>query len=294
MSENNVNVLVKSEKIPQTKKKAIVWAIFVLLVILSLAALFIDYSGYKKGQEFGLKSASLSSTLGGAIWINENDSYAEQCKDVYYELDRRSYDVTINGKKIDYSAVRKSENAMRSAFYDVMKSGGFDRFSSYDIADWFKYTSISEYAFGYYSDQGSLLPYGMALLCFIALLVSIFSTVSVNREAKKELIVYEDSVLCRSNSRKTTQLLFQDINNVDFGKNTLKLAGTGVNFKIANLTNAESIQSVIMEKKKSYTPQSSVPSIGNTDDLRKLKELLDCGIITQDEFDAKKKQILGL
>lgn len=30
------------------------------------------------------------------------------------------------------------------------------------------------------------------------------------------------------------------------------------------------------------------------DDLRKLKALLDEGIITRDEFDAKKKQILGL
>lgn len=31
-----------------------------------------------------------------------------------------------------------------------------------------------------------------------------------------------------------------------------------------------------------------------TDELRKYKELLDSGIITQEEFDAKKKQLLGL
>lgn len=30
------------------------------------------------------------------------------------------------------------------------------------------------------------------------------------------------------------------------------------------------------------------------DSLKKYKELLDCGIITQEEFDAKKKQVLGL
>ena len=30
------------------------------------------------------------------------------------------------------------------------------------------------------------------------------------------------------------------------------------------------------------------------DELKKYKELLDMGIITQDEFDAKKKQLLGL
>ena len=39
---------------------------------------------------------------------------------------------------------------------------------------------------------------------------------------------------------------------------------------------------------KSYTGSS------NMDDLLKLKNLLDQGIITQEEFDAKKKQLLGL
>lgn len=31
-----------------------------------------------------------------------------------------------------------------------------------------------------------------------------------------------------------------------------------------------------------------------TDELINLKKLVDAGVITQDEFDAKKKQILGL
>jgi hypothetical protein len=51
--------------------------------------------------------------------------------------------------------------------------------------------------------------------------------------------------------KKSKQLLFEDINNIDFGKNTLKLVGTGVKFKISNIANAESIKSVIIDKKKS-------------------------------------------
>ena len=39
---------------------------------------------------------------------------------------------------------------------------------------------------------------------------------------------------------------------------------------------------------KQEIPQS------NADELKKYKELLDMGIITQEEFDAKKKQLLGL
>ena len=37
-----------------------------------------------------------------------------------------------------------------------------------------------------------------------------------------------------------------------------------------------------------------VNSASNADELKKYKDLLDAGIITQEEFDAKKKQLLGL
>lgn len=37
-----------------------------------------------------------------------------------------------------------------------------------------------------------------------------------------------------------------------------------------------------------------VNSTSNADELKKFKDLLDAGILTQEEFDAKKKQLLGL
>ena len=54
--------------------------------------------------------------------------------------------------------------------------------------------------------------------------------------------------------------------------------------------------------KKATAAQSAVPSqaapTNSSDDsleqLKKLAELKDQGILTQEEFDAKKKQILGL
>ena len=38
----------------------------------------------------------------------------------------------------------------------------------------------------------------------------------------------------------------------------------------------------------------SQSQVTGADEIKKYKELLDCGAITQEEFDAKKKQILGL
>ncbi|CAJ1188744.1 hypothetical protein CPEBRM1_ABPJDJAI_01087 [Companilactobacillus paralimentarius] len=52
----------------------------------------------------------------------------------------------------------------------------------------------------------------------------------------------------------------------------------------------------VTQKQKTESNKLSENKISDTniDDLRKLKKLLDDGILTQDEFDAKKKQILGL
>ncbi len=40
--------------------------------------------------------------------------------------------------------------------------------------------------------------------------------------------------------------------------------------------------------------QGAKTDISPADEIKKFKELLDSGIITQEEFDAKKKQLLGL
>ncbi len=43
------------------------------------------------------------------------------------------------------------------------------------------------------------------------------------------------------------------------------------------------------------SPVDKTPSlVGGADEILKYKELLDDGIISQEEFDAKKRQILGL
>lgn len=41
-------------------------------------------------------------------------------------------------------------------------------------------------------------------------------------------------------------------------------------------------------------PKKEEFTIGAADELKKFKDLLDMGAITQEEFDAKKKQLLGL
>ena len=45
---------------------------------------------------------------------------------------------------------------------------------------------------------------------------------------------------------------------------------------------------------KNGATQKQESQISVADEIKKFKELLDMGAITQEEFDAKKKQLLGL
>lgn len=66
-------------------------------------------------------------------------------------------------------------------------------------------------------------------------------------------------------------------------------------FQQKNAEIAEKIKLYLENKisEKSQTTQEKV-SVNNIDELKKFKELLDSGIITQDEFEQKKKHLLNL
>lgn len=265
MEETYTEVLAKSEKISQKKKTKIVWLVTVVLLIVTMVSFVIDYSGYKKGQKYGLTVALAASELSSSSWVNKNDSYSEQCESVYEKLNHRSYSYTVNGVKYDASTIQKTEIALRSSFYNLMKKGGYDRYSDDNIANWFKYTNFVEYYVGCY--WNNVLP----ILLYTVLLVGGVFTFLVKQEEKKELIVYSDSILCKVNPKKSKQLIFEDINNVDYGKNTLKIVGAGVKFKILNISNVEELKSLIITKKKAERaePQNANYSTNSADELKK-------------------------
>ncbi|MCI7741234.1 MAG: SHOCT domain-containing protein [Clostridiales bacterium] len=64
-------------------------------------------------------------------------------------------------------------------------------------------------------------------------------------------------------------------------------------FKARNNTN-DTPNKISEMIQKRPTNTTVVQNVSNADELAKFKDLLDKGIITQEEFDAKKKQLLGL
>ena len=88
----------------------------------------------------------------------------------------------------------------------------------------------------------------------------------------------------------------------NFGSKITVATSSGVT-KFALIKNYAEIGNIlsqkIAEKQSAPTPATLVAPAttaqgSSLDDLAKLKALLDSGIISQEEFEAKKKEILGL
>ena len=54
------------------------------------------------------------------------------------------------------------------------------------------------------------------------------------------------------------------------------------------------IRKIVDANQSSNGSGTIINNISSAEELKKFKDLLDAGIITQEEFDAKKKQLLGL
>lgn len=80
---------------------------------------------------------------------------------------------------------------------------------------------------------------------------------------------------------------------------TLVIASSSGSVKFRCVQNAdEFVENVnnLTEKRKNATkaPSSAANQVSSADELKKFKELLDAGAISQEEYDSKKKQLLGL
>ena len=101
------------------------------------------------------------------------------------------------------------------------------------------------------------------------------------------------------------QITLDKINAIDYHLSLMYgefqiIDGAGKEIKIDKVPKKEVVKLVktIQEAMSSYQSKiSNAPSNDSNngiDNLKQLKELADNGVITQEEFEAKKKQILGL
>ncbi|MBE7044202.1 MAG: SHOCT domain-containing protein [Ruminococcaceae bacterium] len=118
-----------------------------------------------------------------------------------------------------------------------------------------------------------------------------------------QLTVTDKRVYGKAAFGKRVDLPFDSISAV--GTSWLKGIDVGtssgrIRFKLVK--NQDEIHSVmgnlLLERQQKESPKSNISTTpitsSNADELKKFKDLLDGGVITQEEFDEKKRQLLGL
>lgn len=79
------------------------------------------------------------------------------------------------------------------------------------------------------------------------------------------------------------------VNAANYDENTITFSDWSLNKYVEEIKRF--IESAMLDNKKQNT---ILQATSNADEIKKYKELLDLEIITQEEFDAKKKQLLGI
>lgn len=147
----------------------------------------------------------------------------------------------------------------------------------------------------------SMVPYfaSMTFLPFLVIAILFYAWTS-----KVELAVTNKRVYGKAAFGKRVDLPLDMISAVG----TSLLKGIAVTtssgaIKFLMIKNSEEIHAAISKllmerqessKKKTETVIKQEVPQSNADELKKYKDLLDSGILSQEEFDAKKKQLLGL
>lgn len=136
-----------------------------------------------------------------------------------------------------------------------------------------------------------LIPvYVLYALCAVMCIISIISK-NTYKDGKAHgavtilLFLYTFFIICFCESSYGFQVIETDFPAGLFG---------GLLFAVIVVAFAKRSSFIAEPKESKQTVVNNIQEATNADELKKYKDLLDNGAITQEEFDAKKKELLGL
>ena len=181
------------------------------------------------------------------------------------------------------------------AVFDTIKySDNFNELAAKNY-DWFDYSSPLDMALK--QDGGFIVAF------LLHVVFAIIAFIVYRAYSKIELTVTDKRVFGCATFGKRVDLPLDAISAV--GTSSMKgidvtTASGAIKFKfILNRDELhKAISKLLVERQSKPTAATTtikqeIPQ-SNADELKKYKDLLDNGVITQEEFDAKKKQLLGL
>jgi hypothetical protein len=141
-----------------------------------------------------------------------------------------------------------------------------------------------------------------AVMMFVSPAISIVGIILYIYSGKCSIVVTDKRVYGKAGFGSQVDLPFDMISAVGTTGIThgIEVATSSGKIKFMYIANASDIHKVIsdllMDRQENKNSSVNVvkQEVSDADELKKFKGLLDQGIISQEEFDAKKKQLLGL
>ena len=279
---------IKSQKISLKKQIKIVWIVLAAILILNIVINVVSYSKYKKGQDLAAASLLVADALSSSSTFSAESfkqDRKETIKKMYRFLNPTYYSFRTQYGTINNSEVIESADKAERALNEILSKQNYDESASYYL----RYTSFFEFYFA--KNVLFFVIYGS-----IFLVVGILNIYYL-RDKKTEIIVKKDILICKKNNGKSIQVLLKNITSAETTRlKGLKIVGNGFKYKIILVKNNEEIRNEIMKLLAESAEVTTEPkeNDGNINELKKYKQLLDDGIITQEEFDKKKAEILNL
>lgn len=294
--------ILSSKKIRYEKffKKAKISVI--CLIVLTIAISLFQYVRYLQGQSYAVDYMKATS--------EEYDDYSGSYKDLvdsmYWNLNpaySSGGSVYIDGYgTIDYgdnSGVIDAAEEADFALGQLLEDKGFD---CYHGSKYLQFTGFVGYFEFYFWQVTELDDNGLLLVSSIIslglALILIVLTILYKLALNKEIYISDESIICKKKNKNVKEFMINDIKTVELTSiKGLKIIGNSINYNIKLVENRAEIKDFIMQKLTNLSNQTSTNVIApqsNANELKQFKDLLDSGVITQEEFDAKKKQLLGL
>lgn len=292
--------LISSKKINLKKKIRLAWLIMAVVFVVNTVFAFIRYSEYKKEQEVAA-GLMISNVDEFSMFRNE-----ETYNSAYERMIWRMYDYfnppiqvwRFMGYDVDglSDAARDADEALG----DLMETLGYDCYGSVRGSVYFMCVGFFDFVFNFNHLYLVQSCYGIWSIIAVILLADTLWYVD---ETKKIVSVDVIRVTCRKGRKTKKEFLVKDIKSVEsIAIKGLLLRGDNFKYRTRFLENRDELKAYIMELLSASYEEKGTPepemtensTIGAADELKKYKDFLDSGILTQEEFDAKKKQLLGL
>lgn len=291
------NNIIHSKRKDLKKLFTISWISVAILFLIIIVYSLVAYPDYKTGQ-----SLAVELMLSVSSEFDKYDDYQTLINEMYEFFNVKPQSFRYNGQYFDNSDAVKYA---READEDLAALLGRAGYHCTQGSKYLKYSNYLEYLFG---DFGFIICF----FVFLPILILMLLQATYLSETKKSLTINGNRVLCKFSDGHEKEYLLDDIMTVDTTildgvKLTIKTSSppSRFDFSISFLENVDALRAPIAShiSARPKAPKSSPISIvkvmpnatpKTTDEIREYKELLDMGAITQEEFEEKKKQLLGV